>query len=119
MGRRPKDDFANLASVARGHIKRAEMIGKSLDERLKNMKEASDEFTINEDMRRDFHAVTTALQHAGKSLVIALESNKKDLGGMTEAQLEAQWNAELVRAATTLTEEQWQTMVRARAGMKQ
>ncbi len=119
MGRTPKNELAHLARTARAQIKRAEEIGKSLDIRLKAKKLASDEFTLDEDTRRDFAMVTAALQHAGNAYVRATEANKTMLGGLTEPQLEAQFNAELVRAATALTDEQWDAMCRARAKRNQ
>ncbi len=115
MGRKPADAFANLARTAQAQLKRAESLGRSLDERMKKKKLASDEWTLDEDFRRDFAAVTTAIQHAGKSLVIALESGKKNLGSLTEAQLDAQWSAEVVRAATSISDADWDLMVAARA----
>lgn len=114
MGRRAKNELANLARTARGHLARAEALGRSLDERLKVKKEASEMWTPDEDWRRDFASVTQTIQHAGNSLVRALEGNKKNLGGLTEAQLEAQFNAEIAQSATSLTDEQWQRMVDAR-----
>lgn len=112
---RVKNDLAHLARTAQAQIKRAELLGKSLDQRLKNAHAASDTFTLDEDIRRDFAMVTTALQHAGNAYVRATEANKAALGGLTDAQLEAQFNAEIVKAATTLTDEQWESMSRARA----
>lgn len=115
MGRRPKNELAELARTARQQLKRAEDLGKSLDSRLKIMKAGSENWTLNEDFRRDFAAITMTIQHAGNSLVRAIEGNKKNLGGLTDAQLEAQLNSELVKAATTLTDEQWSMMVAIRA----
>ena len=114
MGRPPINPLADLARAAQAHLKRAKTLGASLDERMKAKKEASDSFTLDEDFRRDFAAVTTAVQHAGKCLIAATEANKSHLGGLTEAQLEAQYNSELVKAATTLTDEQWDLMTAAR-----
>lgn len=82
---------------------------------MKVKKEASEQWTPDEDFRRDFAAITTTLQHAGNSLIRALEGNKKNLGGLTEEQLEAQFNAEIVNSAGQLTDEQWQRMQEARA----
>jgi hypothetical protein len=115
MGRTPKNDYSGLARIARAHIKRADALGKSLDERMKVKREASDMWTPDEDWRRDYAAVTTAIQHATNSLVRALEGNKKDLGGLTEAQLAAQFQAEIVMAASTMSEEDWQRMCDTRA----
>lgn len=115
MGRAKKNELANLARTARAHLARAEDLGKSLDERIKVKKEASEMWTPDEEWRRDFNNVTTTIQHAGNSLVRALEGNKKNLSGMTEAQLEAQFQSEIIRAAQTLSEEDWQTMCAARA----
>ena len=88
---------------------------KSLKERMKIKREASPEWVPDEDWRRDFASATNTLQHAGNSLVRALEGNKKDLGGLTEEQLKAQFNAEIVASAAELTDEQWQRMQDARA----
>ena len=119
MGRRPRNELIYLARAARAQLIRAEKLGKSLDIRLKDKQKAADDFIPDEDWRRDFAAVTTTLQHAGNSLVRALESNKKDLSGLSEAQLEAQLNAEIVNSANHLTNEQWQAMVDARAKKQQ
>ena len=115
MSRRPKNELAALASASRAHLQRANALGRSLDERMKVKKEASEQWTPDEDFRRDFAAITTTLQHAGNSLIRALEGNKKNLGGLTEEQLEAQFNAEIVNSAGQLTDEQWQRMQEARA----
>lgn len=114
MARRPKDELQALAKASRAQLLRAEALGKSLDRRMTIKKEASEEWTPDEDFRRDFAAITNTLQHAGNSLIRALEGRKKDLGGLTEDQLEAQLNAELVNSANTLTDEQWRRMCEAR-----
>ncbi len=115
MGRPPKSDLANLARTAQSQIRRAETLGKSLDVRLKEKREASDTWSPDEDWRRDFASVTTTIQHAGNSLIRALEGNKKDLAGLSEAQLVAQLQAEIVAAAQTMSDEDWQKMLEARA----
>ena len=107
--------MADLARIAREQIKRAELLGKSLDARLRAKMQAAPDWIPDEDFRRDFQAINTVIQHSGNSLVRALESNKKNLAGATEAQLEAQFNAEIVRAAETMTDEQWQAMCAARS----
>lgn len=115
MGRRPANELAYLARTANAHLKRAEQLGKSLDERMAKKKEAAPDWIPDDEWRRDFAAVTTVIQHSGNSLVRALEGNKKGLDGMSEAQLEAQFNAEMVKSAQTLTDEQWAAMQAARA----
>lgn len=115
MPRRPKNELAGLARAAKSQIGRAEALGKSLDTRLKMKREVSPEWTPDEDFRRDFAAITNTLQHAGNAMIRGLEANKKDLGGLTEEQLEAQFNAELVAAAASLTDDQWARMKEARA----
>ncbi len=115
VGRRPQNELAALAKASRAQLLRAEALGKSLDQRMKAKREASDEWTADEDFRRDFAAITNTLQHAGNSLIRALEGNKKNLGGLTEEQLTAQFNAELSSSAQTLTDEQWNKMIEARA----
>lgn len=114
MGRRPKDEISTLAQTAREQLKRARALGKSLDVRLKKKQDASDEFTLDEDYRRDFAAVTAALQHAGNALTRAVEAQQKTNAGLTEVQLEAQFAAEIVKMAPKLTETQWASMCDAR-----
>lgn len=115
MGRRPQNPLQALADAARDQLRRARELGRSLDARIKIKQDASPEFTMDEDARRDFAAITTTLQHAGNSLIRALEGNKKDLGGLTEEQLAAQFNVEISNSAAQLTDEQWQRMCEARA----
>lgn len=114
MGRRPKNELASLARAAKSQIARAESLGRSLDARVKMKKEASELWTPNEDDRRDFAAITNTLQHAGNAMIRGLEANKKDLGGLTEEQLQAQFNAELINSAQTMSDEEWARMVDAR-----
>lgn len=115
MGRRPKNELAALASAARAQLRRAEALGKSLDARLKIKLEVTPEWTPDEDFRRDFASITTTLRDAGSSLMRALDGNKKNTGGLSEEQLQAQFNAELVAAAGSLTDEQFQRLCDARA----
>lgn len=115
MARRPRNEFAALADAARAHIKRANALGKSLDLRLKEKQKASEVFTVNDDYRKDFQMVTTALQHAGALLTKALEANKEHLNGLTEAQLQAQFQAEIIRTAQTMSDDDWDRMKSARA----
>ena len=114
MGRRSKNELAGLARAAKAQIARAEALGKSLDARTKMKREASPEWVPNEDDRRDFAAITNTLQHAGNAMIRGLEANKKDLGGLTEEQLEAQFQAELIASAQTMSDEDWNKMVEAR-----
>ncbi len=115
MGRTPRNPWAALAQAAQAQLTRAKALGKSLDSRVKKKLAASEEWTLDEDFRRDFAAVTAALQHAGNSLARALEGGAKALGGMTDAQLEAQFDVEIVRSAISLSDEDWQVMCDARA----
>ncbi len=115
MSRRPKNELAALARAARSQLERATLLGRSLDLRLKAKGKAADDFTLLEDDRRDFQAITTTIRDAGSALIKALEGNKKDLGGMSEAQLTAQFQAEIVLAAGSMSEEDWQKMVETRA----
>lgn len=114
MGRRAKNELAALARAAKRHIARAEAIGQSLDVRMKLKREASEMWSPTEDDRRDFAAITNTLQHAGNAMTRALEGNKKNTDGLSEAQLEAQFNAEIIRSAQTMTDEEWARMVLAR-----
>lgn len=114
MGRRPKNELASLARAAKAQIARVEALGKSVDSRIKMKKEASSEWTPNEDDRRDLAMITNTLQHAGNAMIRGLEANKKDLGGLTEEQLTAQFNAELINSAQTMSDEEWSRMVDAR-----
>lgn len=115
MGRQPKNELGALARASRAQIARATELGRSLDERTKIAKEASSQWTPNDDWRRDFAAITNTLQHAGNAMTRALEGNKKNTDGLSEAQLEAQLKSELVRSAQTLDDEEWAIMCAARA----
>lgn len=115
MGRQPKNELGALARASRAQIARATELGKSLDVRMKAKKDLSPEWTPDDDFRRDFAAITNTLQHAGNAMTRALEGNKKNTDGMTEAQLDAQFKAELVRSAQTMTDEEWAIMLEARA----
>lgn len=114
MGRKPKNELAALARAAKAQIARAESLGKSLDARVKMKKDASEVWVPNEDDRRDFAAITNTLQHAGNAMIRGLEANKKDLGGLTEEQLTAQFQAEIISMAQTVSDEDWNKMVEAR-----
>lgn len=118
MGRKPKNELAALARASRDQIKRAELLGKSLDARLKKKRDLSDEWTPDEDFRRDFASITQTLQHAGNAMSRALEDNKKNLGGLTEEQLMAQLKAELVPIVQSLSDEEWNLLCEARAKVK-
>ncbi len=115
MSRRPKNELAALARAARAQLERATMLGKSLDLRLKEKVKTADVFTLDEDSRRDFQSITTTIRDAGSALIKAMEGNKKNLGELTEAQLTAQFQAEIVLAAGGMSDEDWQRMVDARA----
>jgi hypothetical protein len=115
MGRRAKNELGALARAARAQIARATELGKSIDARMKLKMAASPEWTPDEDFRRDFAAITNTLQHAGNAMTRALEGNKKNTDGLSEAQLEAQFAAEIVRSAQSMTDEEWATMCEARA----
>jgi hypothetical protein len=117
VGRHPKpsNEYDALAKAAKAQLRRGEALGKSLDLRMKLKREASEEWVPDEDFRRDFQSITTTIQHCGAALIRALEGNKKNLGSLTEAQLQAQLEAELVGSATALTDEQWARMAEARA----
>jgi hypothetical protein len=58
--------------------------------------------------------ITEALQHAGKSLEHAIEAEAKANAGKSEEQLAAQFAVEIVKAATTLSDEDWSLMCDAR-----
>lgn len=118
MGRRPKNPLAGLARAANDQIKRAELLGKSLDARIKMKRDASPEWTPNEDDRRDFASITQTLQHAGNAMARALEDNKKNLGGLTEDQLIAQLKAELIPIVQSLSDGEWNLLLEARNKVK-
>lgn len=118
MGRRPSNDLIYIARTARAQIVRAEKLGKSLDARLKIKKEAAEDWSPDEDWRRDFASVTQTLQHAGNSYIRAIEGNKNATSNLSDEQLQAQFNAELIGAAASLTDDQWARMVEARQKSK-
>lgn len=114
MPRASKNPLSGLAKAARDQLRRAEQLGKALDTRIKIKKDVAPEWTPSEDDRRDFAAITQTLQHAGNALIRGLEANKKDLGGLTEEQLQAQFRAEILKMAAEMSDEDWNTMVDAR-----
>lgn len=114
MGRKPKNPFSALAESARAHLRRAQALGKSLDNRLKIKLQASPEWIPDDAYRQDFELVTRTLRDAGACLTKALEGNKKELGGLTEEQLLAQLKAEMTNIVRTLSQEEWQALVDAR-----
>lgn len=109
----------SLAAVARMQLAIAKELGDSLKTRMEIRKKTAPDWTPDEDWRRDFQSVTTTLQHAGQSLMRALEGQKKNLGTLTEEQLEAQFRSELIKAAHTISDEDWQRMCEARANRGQ
>lgn len=115
MSRRPKNELAALATAARAQLNRATLLGRSLDLRLKAKVKAADEFTLDEDARRDFQSITHVIRDAGAALIKAVDGEKKNLGDLTEAQLEAQFRAEIVSAASSMSEDDWNKMCDARA----
>ena len=104
-----------LAQAARMQLSIAKELGASLKLRMEIRKKASPEWIPDEDWRRDFQAVTTAMQQAGQCLMRATEGAKKSLGNLTEEQLEAQFRAEIIKAAQTISDEDWARMCEARA----
>ena len=104
-----------MARAARAQIARATKLGESIDARMKLKMEASPEWSPDEDFRKDFAAITNTLQHAGNAMTRALEGNKKNTDGLSEEQLQAQFNAEIVRSAPNLSDEEWARMIAARA----
>lgn len=115
MSRRPKNELASLARAARAQLDRATLLGRSLDLRLKAKVKAADEFTLDEDARRDFQSITHVIRDAGAALIKAVEGEKKNLGELTEAQLVAQFQTEIVSAASSMSDDDWEKMVAARA----
>lgn len=105
--RAPKNDLAGLARTARAQLRRAELLGQSLDERLKAARENHPGWQPDEEWRKDFNQVTQTIAQSGQALQRALEANEKKLAGMTVEQLEAQLRAELARIAPHLTAEEW------------
>lgn len=111
MPRSPKSDLATLARTAKDQLRRAELLGTSLDIRLKTgMREASKEdrsWSPDDSWRSDFNTVTTTISQVGQALQRALEANQKRLGGMTIDQLEAQLRSEILRMVPSFTPEDW------------
>lgn len=115
MVRKLKNELVSLARTSRQHLRRAEALGKSLDQRLADKQAVAPDWIPDEDWRRDFAAVTTVIQHSGNSLMRALEGNKKDVGNLSNEQLDAQFQAEVVASAVKMSDDDWERMVRARA----
>lgn len=115
MGRKPANEYAALARSANAQLRRAEALGRSLDERLKAARKAADDFTLNDEFRRDFAAITQTIRDCGVALVRAREANKKDLSGLSEEQLTVQFQAELIKSAQEMSDADWNLMLEARA----
>lgn len=117
MGRRPKNELARLASASRSQLALAEELNISLRQRMRVKKDIAgvQGWIPDEDWRRDFASVTNTLQHAGNSLMRALEGNKKNLGNKSEEELRAQLTAQLVDNATALPDDVWEALLAARA----
>lgn len=116
--RKANNPLYALSALATKQLHLAQQLSKSLENRAKTKAEIAPDWTPDEDWRRDFQSVTTALQHAGQGLIRAQEGTKKNLGTLTEKQLEEQLVAELKRGAAAMTDEEWQAMADARAKRK-
>lgn len=118
MPRRPKNDLHTLARAARQQIVRAEQLGESLDKRREHLTKEGEIIGIawspDEEWRKDFNSVNATIAQAGQALMRALEGNKKDLGGVPMEQLESQFKAEMIRAAGSMTPEEWAAMDKIR-----
>lgn len=114
MGRRPKSEYTALARAAKAQLALADSLNASLKERMRVKRDASEMWVPDEDWRRDFASVTNTLQHSGNALTRALSENKKDLAGLTEEQLTAQFRAELIKSAQEMSDAEWNAMVEAR-----
>lgn len=110
----------DLAMAARDQLKRAKALGASLDKRKADYETLHFEapWAPNDEWRKDYERVNQSLQQAGTILIRALEENKKKLGGLTTEQLEAQFRSELIRSAKSLTQTEWEALVRTRTGLK-
>lgn len=115
MGRRAKNELSRLAGAARQQLALAEQLNKSLKKRMETKKAVAEDWIPDEDWRRDFASVTTAIQHAGNSLMRANEGTKKNLNGMSEDELRAKLMVQLVENAAAIPEDMWQQMCAARA----
>ena len=104
-----KNDMATLVRVSRKQLARAEVLGMALDIRQeKESKTLGDApWSPDEDWRKDFKSVNETLATAGQSLIRGLEGNKKNLSNVPTEQLEAQFKAELEKAAAMFSPEEW------------
>jgi hypothetical protein len=120
MGRRAKNELNALAKASRAQLKLAEDLNTSLKQRMhvKKTVAGAQGWIPDEDWRRDFASVTNTLQHAGNSLMRALEGNKKQNEGKTDEELMEQFVAQLLEVAPTLPEETWQALLIARSRKK-
>lgn len=115
-----------LERASRKQLQRAERLGESLDARIefenarrahivdKDPEAARMPWVPDEEWRKDFNNVNTTIAQAGQSLIRALEGNKKNLAGVPTEQLEAQFKAELARAAANMTPEEWAVLDKIR-----
>ena len=97
------------------------MLGRTLDERqregIRIAKEHGTTWVPDDLWRADFEKVASTIARMERAISGAQEANQKQLGGMTIEQLEAQFKAELLRAAAGFTKADWAALDKIR--MKQ
>lgn len=110
--------MATLVRVSRHQLKRAEALGQALDKRREKEAAVQEEngqaWMPDEEWRKDFRSVNETLAQAGQSLIRGLEGNKKNLTSVPTEQLEAQFKAEVLKAAGSFTTDEWATLDKIR-----
>lgn len=109
-----------LSKAAYDQLKRAKLLGESLDVRIRTMREAAPggDFELNDRLREDFELVSSSIREAGTMMLRAQEAEVKKLDGLTEGQLEEQLRHEIRACVASMSDEDWNELVTLRAKRK-
>lgn len=108
-----------LAKAASDQLKRARLIGDSIDARIKVARAAGeDDWQMNDRLREDFELVSSTIKEAGTMMLRAQEAEVSKLEGMTDDQLEEQLHHEIKAMVAGMSDEDWDELVRIRAKRK-
>lgn len=108
-----------LAKAANDQLKRARLIGDSIDARIKAARAAGElDWQMNDRLREDFELVSSTIKEAGTMMLRAQEAEVAKLEGMTDDQLEEQLRHEIRAIVGTMSDEEWAELVAIRAKRK-
>lgn len=108
-----------LAKAASDQLKRARLIGDSIDARIKTARAAGeDDWQMNDRLREDFELVSSTIKEAGTMMLRAQEAEVSKLEGMTDDQLEEQLRHEIRAMVGSMDDDEWAELVAIRAKRK-